>query len=295
MQVGAAVCWWLLHFAHRLGVPIRPPCIAAHLTILTPADTCTADHQLCPPCHPADQVNSDIAIWTSAFVLLTLMVNAPSVRCAATPAALLLPGCLLAMNAQQQPGSALLRPSHSCYPPLHHDRPALLPASPLRCCSTVMHWLRLDRISREKQASGVVEGVALLRLISTRLALLRAEPSRAQLLAVLQTGKQQQGGGLGEHGTRSGTRLSSTLCDLQAGHHAHASCKSPACLAHTSSPSCRPSQAMRAKAKRALLRFTGAAIDTLRDDEEEFLQGEPSSLPSVSKGASSCYADASHT
>ncbi len=30
---------------------------------------------------------------------------------------------------------------------------------------------------------------------------------------------------------------------------------------------------MRAKAKRALLRFTGAAIDTLRDDEEEFLQG----------------------
>lgn len=33
-------------------------------------------------------------------------------------------------------------------------------------------------------------------------------------------------------------------------------------------------QAMRAKAKRALLRFTGAAIGTLRDDEEEFLQGE---------------------
>ena len=32
-------------------------------------------------------------------------------------------------------------------------------------------------------------------------------------------------------------------------------------------------QAMRAKAKRALLRFTGAAIDTLREDDEEFLQG----------------------
>ena len=30
---------------------------------------------------------------------------------------------------------------------------------------------------------------------------------------------------------------------------------------------------MRAKAKRALVRFTGAAIDTLRDDDEEFLQG----------------------
>jgi hypothetical protein len=33
-------------------------------------------------------------------------------------------------------------------------------------------------------------------------------------------------------------------------------------------------QAMRAKAKRALLRFTGAAIDTLREDDEEFLQGK---------------------
>ena len=31
--------------------------------------------------------------------------------------------------------------------------------------------------------------------------------------------------------------------------------------------------AMRAKAKRALLRFSAAAIDTLRDDDEEFLQG----------------------
>lgn len=30
---------------------------------------------------------------------------------------------------------------------------------------------------------------------------------------------------------------------------------------------------MRAKAKRALVRFTGAAISTLRDDDEEFLQG----------------------
>ncbi|PRW32594.1 Sodium hydrogen exchanger 7 [Chlorella sorokiniana] len=79
------------------------------------------------PYRQLDQVNSDIAIWTSAFVLLTLVVNAPSV-------------------------------------------------------STIMHWLRLDRISREKQA-------------------------------------------------------------------------------------------MRAKAKRALLRFTSAAIGTLRDDEEEFLQG----------------------
>ena len=37
-------------------------------------------------------------------------------------------------------------------------------------------------------------------------------------------------------------------------------------------------QAMRAKAKRALLRFTGAAIDTLRDDDEEFLQGALCSL-----------------
>lgn len=33
-------------------------------------------------------------------------------------------------------------------------------------------------------------------------------------------------------------------------------------------------QAMRAKAKRALMRFTGAAIGTLREDDEEFLQGE---------------------
>jgi hypothetical protein len=33
-------------------------------------------------------------------------------------------------------------------------------------------------------------------------------------------------------------------------------------------------QAMRAKAKRALLRFTGTAIDTLRQGDEEFLQGE---------------------
>ena len=32
-------------------------------------------------------------------------------------------------------------------------------------------------------------------------------------------------------------------------------------------------RAMRAKAKRALLRFTGAAIETLREDDEEFLQG----------------------
>ncbi|KAL4855761.1 Sodium/hydrogen exchanger 8 [Chlorella vulgaris] len=32
-------------------------------------------------------------------------------------------------------------------------------------------------------------------------------------------------------------------------------------------------QAMRAKAKRALMRFTGAAIGTLREDDEEFLQG----------------------
>jgi hypothetical protein len=42
---------------------------------------------------------------------------------------------------------------------------------------------------------------------------------------------------------------------------------------------------MRAKAKRALLRFTGAAIGTLREDDEEFLQGGPcwggSSLLSV--------------
>lgn len=37
---------------------------------------------------PADQVNSDIAIWTSAFVLLTLMVNAPSVRCVSVQASL---------------------------------------------------------------------------------------------------------------------------------------------------------------------------------------------------------------
>lgn len=38
-------------------------------------------------------------------------------------------------------------------------------------------------------------------------------------------------------------------------------------------------QLMRAKAKRALLRFTDAAIDTLRDDDEEFLQGAWPHLP----------------
>ena len=32
-------------------------------------------------------------------------------------------------------------------------------------------------------------------------------------------------------------------------------------------------QAMRAKAKRALVRFTGAALGALRDDDAEFLQG----------------------
>ena len=149
----------LLHVAHRLGVPACSPYLCTWPTPHLPA-ALTAS---CPPRCPADQVNSDIAIWTSAFVLLTLMVNAPSVRCVATPAAPLLPGCLLAMSAEQQPGGTLLCPSHSCHPPLHHDRPALLPASPPGCRSTVMHWLRLDRISREKQVSGVVEGVALLR------------------------------------------------------------------------------------------------------------------------------------
>lgn len=38
-------------------------------------------------------------------------------------------------------------------------------------------------------------------------------------------------------------------------------------------PILHPAQAMRAKAKRALVRFTGAALGTLRDDDEEFLMG----------------------
>lgn len=36
-----------------------------------------------PPGADADRVNSDIAMWTAAFVLLTLLINAPSVRHAA--------------------------------------------------------------------------------------------------------------------------------------------------------------------------------------------------------------------